>query len=297
MNESLHPRTIVGMPAYNEAKYIGSLVLQAQQYADGVVVVDDGSTDHTAKVAELAGATVVRHVENKGYGSAIQSILAEAKKQNADILVILDADSQHNPDEIPSLIKAISEGSDVVIGSREIQRNAIAPYRRLGQKFLARMTSVASRQKLSDTESGFRAYSRKAIETMRLKEKGMAISSEIVSEASSQGLKITEVPISVIYTKDGSTLNPWRHGLGVLQRILVMISEKRPLFFFGLFGSILIVGGIVAGVIVATTVFQTQVLMVGTALISMLLVTVGILSIFTGILLNVLTRRMSSQSQ
>ena len=122
------------MPAYNEGKYIGSLILQAQQYADEIVVVDDGSTDHTAKVAELAGATVVRHVENKGYGSAIQSILTEAKKQDADILFILDADSQHNPEEIPSLIKTISEGSDIVIGSREMQKNVIPAYRRLGQR-------------------------------------------------------------------------------------------------------------------------------------------------------------------
>src|SRR3972149_3408954 len=134
MNESERPKIIAGMPAYNEGKYIGSLVVQAKQYVDEVIVIDDGSTDRTSKVAELVGATVVRHGENKGYGSAIRSILDEAKKRNADILVILDADSQHNPEEIPSLIKAISEGSDVIIGSREMQKNMIAPYRRLGQR-------------------------------------------------------------------------------------------------------------------------------------------------------------------
>ncbi len=296
MNESPHPKTIVGMPAYNEGKYIGSLVLQAQQYADEVIVVDDGSTDHTAKVAELAGATVVRHVENKGYGSAIQSILAEAKKQNADILVILDADSQHNPEEIPSLIKAVSEGSDVVIGSREMQRNVIAPYRRLGQRVLSRLTYIASRKKLSDTASGFRAYSRKAIATLELKEKGMAVSSEIVSEASKKGLKVTEVPISVVYTKDGSTLTPVRHGFGVLNRIMVMISERRPLLFFGLFGSIFLVLGVAAAAwVIWRYYFGTNVLATGTALISILFVTVGILSIFTGVILNVLVKRISDQ--
>ena len=296
MNQSPRPRIIAGMPAYNEGKYIGSLVLQAQQYGDTVVVVDDGSADHTARIAELAGATVVRHGENRGYGSAIQSILAEAKKRNADILVILDADSQHNPDDIPSLIKAVSEGSDVVIGSREMQKRAIATYRRLGQKVLSRLTYIASREKLSDTESGFRAYSRKAITTLELKEKGMAVSSEIISEAAAKGLKVTEVPISVIYTKDGSTLNPVRHGFGVMNRIMVMISERRPLLFFGLFGSILLVFGLVAAVWVAWAFyFGSGVLATGTALISILFITAGLLSIFTGVILNVLVKRIGDK--
>ena len=287
MTESAPPKIIAAMPAYNEGKYIGSLVLQVRQYADEVVVVDDGSTDHTSKVAALAGATVVRHVENKGYGSAIQSIMAQAKQQNADILVILDADSQHNPEEIPSLVKAVSQGSDVVIGSRESQRDAIAPYRRLGQRVLSRMTSIASRTKLSDTESGFRAYSKKAINLLELKEKGMAVSSEIISEATTKGLKITEVPISVIYTKDGSTLNPVRHGFGVLNRIMVMISERRPLLFFGVFGGISLIAGLAAAInVIWLYYFSTRVLATGTALISILFITAGLLSIFTGVILN-----------
>ena len=296
MNKSAPPKIIAAMPAYNEGKYIGSLVLQVRQYADEVVVVDDGSTDHTSKVAVLAGATVVRHVENKGYGSAIQSILAEAKKQNADILVILDADSQHNPEEIPSLVKAVSQGSDIVIGSRESQRGAIAPYRRLGQRVLSRMTSIASGTKLSDTESGFRAYSKKAINLLELKEKGMAVSSEIITEATTKGLKITEVPISVIYTKDGSTLNPVRHGFGVLNRIMVMISERRPLLFFGVFGSIFLIVGLAAAINVTWLYyFSTRVLATGTALISILFITAGLLSIFTGVILNILVKRISNQ--
>jgi glycosyltransferase involved in cell wall biosynthesis len=296
MSESSRPKTIAAMPAYNEGKYIGSLILQAKQYVDEVIVVDDGSTDNTAEIAELAGATVVRHAENKGYGSAIQSIMAEAKKRLADILVILDADSQHNPSEIPSLIKAISEGSDVVIGSRETQKSKIAPYRRLGQRILAGLTYIASRKKLSDTESGFRAYARKAIQSLELKEKGMAVSSEIVSAATDQGLKVTEVPISVIYTEDGSTMNPVRHGLGVFNRILVMISERRPLLVFGACGCICIAFGIVIGVLVVQTLYAQQVLQMGSALISMLLITIGILSISTGLILNVLVRRLSDRS-
>jgi glycosyltransferase involved in cell wall biosynthesis len=294
MDESSSPKIVIATPAYNEEKYIGSIVLRAQQYANEVIVVDDGSIDRTAKVAELAGATVVRHGENKGYGSAIQSILAEAKKQNADVLVILDADSQHNPDEIPSLVRAISEGFDVVIGSRETQANVIPAYRRIGQRVLSKLTYIASRKKLSDTESGFRAYSRKAIDGLELKEKGMAISSEIVSAAARKGLKVTEVPISVTYTKDGSTMNPVKHGLGVMNRIMVMISERRPLLVFGVCGGIFIVFGLAVGVLVVQILQDQQVLQVGSALVSMTLITVGVLFISTGIILSVLVRRIGN---
>ncbi len=294
MDKSSPLKIIVGTPAYNEEKYIGSIVLQARQYADTVVVVDDGSNDRTSNVARLAGATVVQHIENKGYGSAIQSIMAEARKQDADILVIIDADSQHNPDEIPFLAKAISEGFDVVIGSRELQKSAIPAYRRIGQKVLSNLTYLASRKKLSDTESGFRAYSRKALNELKLKETGMAISSEIVSTAFRIGLKVTEVPISVTYTRDGSTMNPIKHGVGVLNRIVVMISERRPLLVFGACGIICIAFGIFLGVLVVQTLQAYQVLQVGSALISMLLITIGMLCISTGLILSVLVRRIGN---
>lgn len=285
-------RLIVGMPAYNESKYVGSMVLQARQYADEVIVVDDGSADGTAKLAELAGASVVRHAQNQGYGSTIQTLMSEARKRNADILVILDADCQHNPDEIPVLVKAVAEGADVVIGSREMRRNAIPSFRRAGQRVLARLTNIASRKKLTDTESGFRAYSSKALAQLELREKGMAISSEIISAAASKGLKLAEVPISVSYTGDGSTLNPVRHGVGVVSRILVMISERRPLLFFGACGVVCIAAGAIVGVLVVQTLKAQQIIQVGSALVSMLLITVGVLSISTGLILNVLVRRI-----
>ena len=292
MNKSAQTKIFAGMPAYNEANYIGSLILNVRQYVDKVIIVDDGSTDNTAEIAELAGASVIKHGKNRGYGNAIRSLIAEAKNQNADILVILDADAQHKPEEIPSLIKSISEGADVVIGSRDLQKESIATYRRFGQKVLAKMTGIASRQKLKDTESGFRAYSKKALATLELKEEGMAVSSEIVSEAAGKGLKITEVPISVIYTEDGSTLNPISHGLGVLNRILVMISERRPLLFFGIIGLIFIIFGIVIGVLVVQTLANQQILQVGSALVSMLLITIGVLSFSTGLILSVLIKRL-----
>ena len=293
-NNPIPLKTIVGMPAYNEEKYVGSLVLQVRQYADEVIVVDDGSTDRTHKVAKLAGATVIHHEKNEGYGAAIQKLLVEARKRNADVLVILDADAQHNPEEIPSFIEAISGGFDVVIGSRTLERGSIPAYRRTGQKVLTGLMQVLTNSKLSDTECGFRAYSKRALAQLEPKEKGMAISAEIVAEAFAKNLKVGEVPISAIYTGDGSTLNPVKHGWGVFNRIMVMFSERRPLLFFGLAGVVCILGGIVAGVLVVQTLFASSVLNVGTALIAMLLVTIGILSIFTGIILSVLVRRLGN---
>jgi glycosyltransferase involved in cell wall biosynthesis len=290
------PRIIVGMPAYNEARYIGSVILQARQHADEVIVVDDGSADNTTSVARLAGATVVRHEKNEGYGSTIRRLLSEARQRRADILVVLDADAQHNPDEIPRLVEGITGGADIVIGSREMQANKIAGYRRLGQRFLSRMTGIASRKRLSDTESGFRAYSRKAMDTLELKETGMAVSSEIISEAAGKGLEIGEVPISVSYEGDSSTLNPVKHGVGVFNRILVMISERRPLLFFSMFGGIFLAIGLAAGIMVIRIYyFGPNLFATGLALVSILFITVGTLAVFTGILLNVLVRRLNSQ--
>ena len=282
---------LAGIPAYNEAKYIRSVVLQARQYVDEVLVVDDGSNDNTARVAELAGATVIRHHENKGYGAAIQSILAEVKKRNPDVFVLLDADAQHNPNEIPALIKPILEGFDLVIGSREAQKDKTPRYRRIGQKVLLHSARLASKTNVSDSECGFRAFSEKAISELELKEKGMAISEETIVRAAEKNLRITEVPISNIYTKDGSTLNPIRHGIGIISRIIVMISQRRPLFFFGVAGVILLVIGLIIGIRVINIAAATGNLAIGSTILTTMFIIAGMLSIFTGIILNALSRR------
>jgi glycosyltransferase involved in cell wall biosynthesis len=281
-------KIMAGMPAYNESKYIGTMVLDTRQYVNEVVVIDDGSTDDTSKIARLAGAEVINHPQNRGYGAAILSIFEEAKKREADILVILDADTQHDPREIPNLIQPILNGYDVVIGSRKKQSDKIPFYRRFGQKVILSSVNILSKSDLTDSECGFRAFSRQAITSLDLKESGMAISAETVAEALRLNLKMTEVPISITYGKDSSTLNPIQHGLSVIMRVVVMISEQRPLFFFGLAGIILMLGGLASGFFALQLYSQSGVISIGWSLVAMFLIIIGILSFFNGLTLHAL---------
>ena len=289
------PKVIAAIPAYNEEKYIGTVVLKARQNVDEVIVVDDGSTDRTAEVARLAGASVIQHQQNKGKGASIRMLLAEARKKNPDILVLLDADTQHNPDEIPNLIKPILAGSDLVIGSREQQRVNIPPYRRFGQRVLSYFSRILSGKGGIDSECGFRALSPKAIAELKLEQNGFAIETEMIAAAAEKGLNVTQIPISAIYTKDGSTLRPVTHGLGNLARIINMISERRPLFFFGMAGLILIVLGVLAGFSVLNTLSATGQMLTGTALISVLLLIIGIFCLVTGIILNTIANLIKTK--
>jgi glycosyltransferase involved in cell wall biosynthesis len=283
-------RVIAGLPAYNEEKFIGTLVLNARQYVDEVIVVDDGSSDNTAGIAGLAGADVLRHPNNLGYGAAVRSLLAEAKKRDADVLVILDADSQHDPREIPKLVGPVREGYDFVVGSRQNQGSKIPFYRRVGQKVILSSLSVLSGKDITDSECGFRAFSRRALDTLDLKENGMAVSAETIAEATRCNLKVAQVPVSVTYHKESSTLNPLAHGLGVLTRILAMISEQRPLFFFGMAGAFLMILGIIAGVYTIELYSISRVVSTGWALVSVLFLTTGAASLFSGLLLYTIAR-------
>jgi glycosyltransferase involved in cell wall biosynthesis len=286
-------KVIAGMPAYNEDKYVGSLVLKVRQYVDEVFVVDDGSADDTAKIAKLAGGDVIKHGENKGYGAAIQTIMAEAKKRSPDILVILDTDAQHDPREIPNIIKPIIDNAaDCVIGTRQKQEKKIPFYRRMGQKFiLSSVKTLSKTTGLTDSECGFRAFSRKAYNTLELRETGMSVSAETVAEAARHNLKIAQVPVSVTYHEDSSTLHPVKHGFNVMAGIVSMISEQRPLYFFGLGGLILMIIGFAFGIRVLNLYAANQVLPVGNTMISVLFLVIGSFSVFTGLILRVLTRR------
>lgn len=299
------PMTIlVAIPAYNEEVAIGSVVLRSLKYADDVIVVDDGSTDNTAEVAELAGAQVVKHEKNGGYGAALRTCFDTARKVGADIMIIIDADGQHSPDDIPRMIeKMVASKSDIVIGSRFVDGNGsnqkIPAYRKFGMKVLDTATVAGSGLNVTDTQSGFRAYSRKAIERIRIGEGGMGAGSEILIEAADQNLKISEVPIKVRYDLKGtSSKNPIAHGLSVLRSIIGFISQKKPMLFFGAPGLIMLGIGVLTCFEGLRIFYASSYMPFGHLLLGIIGITMGIQCIFTGFVLisiKSITMRMARQ--
>ncbi len=284
---------LAAIPAYNEEVAIGSVILRTKKYADKVIVIDDGSTDATSTVAKMAGADVVHHDKNLGKGAALKSAFRAAKELDADIFVCLDADGQHNPDEIPRLLDAIKNGdADMVIGSRFLKdKNSVPVYRRIGQQVLNILTNSISHTKVTDSQSGFRAFSKKAINSLSCNEMGIGIESQLQRTADDLNLKIAEVPISCRYdVQHGSKLNPFNHGFRVINTILRIVEERRPLLFFGLPGFILICIGLFFGLDVVRTYTATHVFAIGTSLIVILLLMVGIISIFNGIMLHAISK-------
>jgi len=240
VNSSPSTRVLVCIPAYNEAKCLSDIVSRCKKYADEVIVYDDGSTDDTQQIASSAGATVIRSPENKGYGVAVRSLFQAAKEKSADIMVTLDSDGQHNPDQIVPLIEQLNQGFDLVIGSRFLKnddKEKVPKFRSFGIKTITRLTQAASYKGITDSQSGFRAYNKNALSKINLYEDGMAVSTEILLRASEKKLLVAEVPITISYdTTDTSTHNPITHGIGVLYSVFQFISLRHPLAFYGLPG-------------------------------------------------------------
>ena len=243
---------IAAMPAFNEEANIAKLVLQAQQYVDTVVVVNDGSTDTTATIAERMGAHVVHHAKNKGYGGALRTCFETARKLDADAMVILDSDGQHDPAYIPQFIEALKESqADVVIGSRFLEKGnneGIPTWRIVGMKVLDIATNVAGHVNVTDSQSGYRAYGRRAIQALKIENPDMGAGSEILLQIQEHQLKVAEIPIMVRYDLEGtSSKNPVKHGFGVLGSIVQAIAEKRPMLYIGLPGLAFIMIGVYFG--------------------------------------------------
>lgn len=220
-------KTLAILPAYNEEIAIGSIVLNTKKYVDQVLVVDDGSTDNTFEIAKMAGAEVIKHLSNMGKGAALKTGFKAVNGH--DIIITMDSDGQHNPEDIPKLIDPIlNEEADIVNGSRYINdRCKETPfYRRIGQKMLDKATYFNSGINMSDSQSGFRAFARHTLPAFRFNCDGFGIESEMIKDISNNGFKIKEVGIGVRYDVKSSTKNPVSHGVGVLMRILLDMGFK-----------------------------------------------------------------------
>jgi len=218
-----HPKIIAAIPCLNEGQFISDIVARTRRYVDKVVVVDDGSTDNTSEAAQAAGAHVIKHERKQGAGAATRSAFEAAKTYDTNVLITLDGDGQHDPDEIPKVLAPILRGeADLVIGSRFLQPNLNhAPkYRKFGIDIITWLYNLGSKFRVSDSQSGFRAHSRKLFEAIDITEKGFGFSVQVLIEARKKGFVIAEVPISCIYHSEGSSLNPIAHGLGVAWNVV-----------------------------------------------------------------------------
>ena len=229
-------KTAIGIPAYNEEKNIAKIIVDSKKIADQILVCDDGSTDSTAAIAESLGAIVVKHPKNLGYGSAIRSIFLKSREINSEVLVTIDSDGQHKIEDIEKVVKPVVDGrADISIGSRFLDKHDNAPkYRKLGINIITKVTNSSLSEKITDAQSGFRAYNNKVLQALTPSDSGMGISTEILIKSSNLGFKIAEVPTEIQYEGDTSSQNPISHGTGVLLSTLKYISIERPLRFYGI---------------------------------------------------------------
>jgi glycosyltransferase involved in cell wall biosynthesis len=289
-------RVVVAMPAYNEEKYVASTVLKCRKHFKEVYVIDDQSKDLTGEMARRAGAKVIRHRQNQGYGGALRTAFLLGKEQDVDCLVILDSDGQHDPNEIPRLVEPILKGkADLVIGSRfksREGRSTIPRYRILGIQAITQVFNLGTNLSLTDSQSGFRAYSKNALKHIKVTSDRMDASMEILFDAKDHKFKIIEVPIVVKYEGvEGSSEEPFSHGFKVIGNTLKMIRERYPIRFFGYAGGLLIF--IIPFVILYARMYHpvdTGIMPIGGMFVVTTLGIVGTFFIFTGIMLHGVSR-------
>ena len=239
-------RITIGIPAYNEEKNIGEIITKLNKIYDSIIVCDDGSSDLTSEISKKLGAIVIKHKKNMGYGAAIHSIFKKCFEIGSDVLVTFDADGQHRIEDIPTVLNPIkNNNADIVIGSRFLEKNSDIPnYRKIGIKVITQVTNASIKKKLTDSQSGFRAYNKHVLSQINPSEMGMGISTEILIKASSKGIRITEVPVTILYEGDTSTHDPVSHGTSVLISTIKYTSIEHPLKFYGLPSIFFLITGI-----------------------------------------------------
>ena len=278
----------VGIPAFNEEKNIIHIIEKLQKKAHIIIVCDDGSTDKTGEIAKKMGAIVISHERNLGYGAAIRSLFLKARELKSEILVTLDSDGQHRIEDLLPVTKPIIEKqADMVIGSRFLEGNQknIPKYRKVGIKIITKLANSSLDESVTDSQSGFRAYSQNILSTITPLEMGMGVSNEILMKSSKNGFKIAEVPIIVSYEGNTSTQNPISHGASVILSTLKFISVEHPLKFYGIPGLIFLTIGLIFTMITIQGFTETRQILLSTAVIGVGTIIFGTVLLMTSIIL------------
>lgn len=304
----LQTGTLAGIPAYNEADTVGDVVERAREFVDEVIVVDDGSDDETADRARMAGATVVEHDRNRGYGHALKTLFGAADDRSVDHLVVLDADSQHDPADIPRLLNRQREtGAQLVIGSRFAgdADTAVPIYRRVGLGVIKRLVNVGmgglfGGDRVTDAQSGFRAYDGAAVASLASTpgtiDDRMGASTDILHHAFANDFGIAEVNTTIDYdVANANTMNPVRHGLMVVSSITTTLERERPVAVLGAPGALVVLLGLVGGFTALSATATTGTAPFGLVLLSALLLVVGTPSMMAAVVLHALKMRVGGQ--
>ena len=280
--------SVACIPAFNVANQIKEVITKSQDYVDQVIVCDDGSSDQTFTNAESSGALVLKHQKNLGKGAALKTLLKKAKELNADIVVTIDGDGQFLPEEIPKLVKPIKDNQfDLVIGNRFLDKKEMPSYRKAGNRMLDKFTKLAANLPFEDTQSGFRAYSKNAIDKISFSTNGFGVDSEILVDAANKGLKITEQYVSVIYNTGDktSTKNPISHSMGVIASIIELIAINHPLKYLGIPGIVLLIIGLFYAVLVMSMFNETQYFSIPSTLLALGSLVIGLLLLLMSVVL------------
>jgi len=291
---NIETRSIAIIPCYNEEKTIGSIVSGSKRFVNEVLVVDDGSNDNTADIARDVGATVITHKTNKGKSAGIKTGFKYALNNNYDYVVTIDGDAQHDPSEIPLLLNSVkNNGHDITVGIRYGQNTEMPLWRKFGKRVLDYTTSFGNGGFVTDSQCGFRAFNKRAVENIlpRLKGKSFSVESEQLIRAHETGLKIDSERISCKYKNlDTSTKAPTTHGLSVLGYVIWLVAERRPLLFFSLPGFVSMIIGLLIGIYTLQSYSQTNIFNVFSIVIASIFVILGVIIGLIGLLLNVLPR-------
>lgn len=234
MHKTSKLKICVVIPAYNEASTIGEVIstmhkeLQKSPYDGEIVVINDGSKDNTASNARKSGATVINHILNSGSGGATATGLSYAKQHDFDIAATMDADGQHAPqDVIKGINEIIGRDHDLLIGSRLINSHGMSKVKVLGNRGLSFITYILFGIHSTDSQSGLRIYSRRALEQLQWETQGYEFCSEMLWRAKQIGLKISEYPIKAIYTEysKGKGQNNWNAVNIIKSLVMRRIAE------------------------------------------------------------------------